>query len=72
MNWNNQIITNKEHEQNPQPGDYWHGGGEILKADCFGFSDRRCVYCLANLPLAAIRRKSAWPHKLARNRRSRI
>lgn len=24
MNWDNQIITNKEHEQNPQPGDYWH------------------------------------------------
>ena len=24
MNCDNQIAINKEHEQNPQPGDYWH------------------------------------------------
>ena len=24
MNWDNQIAINKEHEQNPQPGDHWH------------------------------------------------
>ena len=32
------------------------------------------VVCTAwrTWPLVAIRRKSAWPHKLARNRRSRI